>query len=306
MKKLLLIAFASVFAFAAGCGNASEKDAEKTPETTNDSIATALGKTYGASASAELAGEKDLVKSEFVEGLSFALNTTDPNALNNTGYSLQQQLQKATGPQHDSLASRLQGMSAGIGMQQMFNYLAAMGENLDKNAFLAAFKSSFLAQQAPDVTAERATVEQFLDRIQEKAMAENKEQAEKNDKEGKAYIEKQMNADKSIQKTASGLAYKVLQKGNGPRLKDGDVARLKYTGKHIDGSVFDDGGGQIAEFSPAQVVAGFGEGLMLMNVGSKYRFYIPGNLGYGMQGTPGGPIGPNEMLIFDVELIGIK
>ena len=59
MKKLLLIAFASVFAFAAGCGNASEKDAEKTPETTNDSIATALGKTYGASASAELAGEKE-------------------------------------------------------------------------------------------------------------------------------------------------------------------------------------------------------------------------------------------------------
>lgn len=82
---------------------------------------------------------------------------------------------------------------------------------------------------------------------------------------------------------------------------------VKYEGRHIDGSVFDDGQGQVQEFPVSRVVPGFSEGLMLMSPGAKYRFYIPGNLGYGERGTgAGGPIGPNETLVFDVELVGIK
>ncbi|KLD69243.1 hypothetical protein Y886_43125 [Xanthomonas hyacinthi DSM 19077] len=83
--------------------------------------------------------------------------------------------------------------------------------------------------------------------------------------------------------------------------------RVNYEGKLLNGEVFDSSykTGQPAEFLLSQVVPGWSEGVALMPVGAKYRFWIPSNLGYGPRGTPGGPIGPDAMLTFDVELLGI-
>ena len=83
--------------------------------------------------------------------------------------------------------------------------------------------------------------------------------------------------------------------------------RVHYRGTLLDGTEFDSSHrrGEPSEFGLNQVIAGCTEGLTLMPVGAKYRLWIPGDLAYGARGTPGGPIGPNQMLIFDVELLDI-
>ena len=95
--------------------------------------------------------------------------------------------------------------------------------------------------------------------------------------------------------------------GTGPEAKAGDNVSVHYTGTLADGTKFDSSvdRGEPTEFGVGQVIPGWIEGLQLMPVGSKYRFWIPAKLAYGTQGTPGGPIGPNAMLTFEVELLGI-
>lgn len=106
--------------------------------------------------------------------------------------------------------------------------------------------------------------------------------------------------------TASGLQYEVISEGNGPRPKESDTVRCHYEGTLIDGTVFDSSymRNQPAEFGLRQVIAGWTEGVQLMKVGSKYKFYIPYNLGYGEHGA-GNAIPPFATLIFTVELLAI-
>lgn len=148
--------------------------------------------------------------------------------------------------------------------------------------------------------------EAFAQKLQLKRMQEQMQAASKNAKEGQAFFAKNGKAP-GVQTTASGLQYQVLKAGNGPKPKATDAVTVHYTGTLLDGTKFDssyDHGGP-ATLPLAQVVPGWREGIQLMPVGSKYRLWIPAALGYGEQGTPGGPIPPNATLVFDVELIGI-
>jgi len=123
-------------------------------------------------------------------------------------------------------------------------------------------------------------------------------------KAGKAFLES--NKKKSgVTTTASGLQYEVLKKGSGAKPKATDTVTVHYEGKLTSGTVFDSSiaRGEPATFPLNGVIKGWTEGVQLMAVGSKFRFYIPSELGYGAQG--GGSIGPNEVLIFEVELISI-
>ena len=117
-------------------------------------------------------------------------------------------------------------------------------------------------------------------------------------------------AKEGVKSTASGLQYQVLAEGpaDGKSPSDANIVVVNYEGTLTTGAKFDSSydRGQPAEFPLGQVIPGWVEGVQLMSVGDKYRFFIPPQLAYGPTGTPGGPIGPNEALVFDVELLEVK
>lgn len=129
----------------------------------------------------------------------------------------------------------------------------------------------------------------------------------KNAKDGEAFLAANK-AKPGVITLPSGLQYKILQPGTGPKPTPADVVICNYSGKLIDGTEFDSSykRGQPATFPVGQVIKGWTEALQLMPVGSKWELVIPPALAYGEKGTNGGPIGPNETLVFDVELLSIQ
>lgn len=136
--------------------------------------------------------------------------------------------------------------------------------------------------------------------------------AEQQAKKGKEAIEKgqkflaENKKRQGVVELPSGLQYEILKPGTGPKPTKEDKVTTHYHGTTIDGKVFDSSveHGQPAQFGISQVIAGWTEALQLMPVGSKWKLFIPSNLAYGERGA-GGNIGPNETLVFEVELISI-
>ncbi|MEL1264627.1 FKBP-type peptidyl-prolyl cis-trans isomerase [Pseudoxanthomonas putridarboris] len=150
------------------------------------------------------------------------------------------------------------------------------------------------------------TVEQAQAEMQAYLTKRQGAQAQRNRDEGAKFLAENK-AQNGVITTPSGLQYMVLREGNGQRPLPSSRVRVNYEGKLLDGTVFDSSysRGQPAEFGLNQVIAGWTEGVSLMPVGAKYRFWIPSNLAYGPDGAPGGTIGPDATLTFDVELMGI-
>ncbi len=131
------------------------------------------------------------------------------------------------------------------------------------------------------------------------------EKARPNLEAGKKFLEENKKKP-GVQTTASGLQYEVISTGDGPKPSSVDTFVCHYRGTLIDGTEFDASynRNQPLTLGVSQVIAGWTEGLQLMATGSKYKFYIPYNLGYGMQET--GSIPPGSTLIFEVELLEVK
>lgn len=149
-------------------------------------------------------------------------------------------------------------------------------------------------------------LQELSTRMQTAQQQQFEEATTKNAAEGAAYLEENGQRDGVIT-TASGLQYEVLTQGTGARPSATDQATVNYRGTLVDGTEFDSSyeRGEPATFPINQVIAGWTEALQLMPVGSKYRFVIPSNLGYGERGS-GPVIGPNATLIFEVELLSIN
>jgi FKBP-type peptidyl-prolyl cis-trans isomerase FklB len=129
----------------------------------------------------------------------------------------------------------------------------------------------------------------------------------KNTKEGEAFLAANK-AKPGVVTLPSGLQYKIITEGNGPKPTAADTIVCNYKGTLLDGTEFDSSykRGQPATIPVGRVIKGWTEALQLMPVGSKWELFIPPSLAYGEQGTNGGPIGPNATLVFDVELLSIQ
>ena len=155
------------------------------------------------------------------------------------------------------------------------------------------------AQLDEALTAFEAEMAQKLQQRQQTLGAENK-------RAGDEYLA-QNKARAEVKTLPSGLQYEVVKEGTGPSPSANDVVRVHYHGQLIDGTVFDSSvqRGEPAQFPVNQVIAGWTEALQKMKVGGKWRLFVPPDLAYGPRGAEGSPIGPNAVLVFDVELLGI-
>ncbi len=195
-------------------------------------------------------------------------------------------------------------------------YLKDSELNFDKESFITGLEDGLagrdLRLSAEDLTKIRGIIQQKQQEVQQakkdKMMAELEVQKVENAKKGAAFLKEKSMAD-GVMKTESGLMYEVITQGEGAKPSSPTTTVVvHYTGTLIDGTKFDSSvdRGQPATFALNQVIPGWTEGLQLMPVGSKYRFYIAPELAYGSDARPGSPIGPNSTLIFDVEMIEIK
>ena len=169
--------------------------------------------------------------------------------------------------------------------------------------FLKGVREAYEGKQLPaNINEFGQKMMEYLSKRAEATIAEKAKVAEAE----AADFWKKLEKEDGIQKTQSGLAFKVTQKGDDKVVasENSDV-KINYTGKLINGSVFDstEKHGKPAEFNLANVIPGFREGLQKVGKGGKITLYIPSKLGYGTQAIPGIP--PNSTLIFDVEILDV-
>jgi FKBP-type peptidyl-prolyl cis-trans isomerase FklB len=193
-------------------------------------------------------------------------------------------------------------LGLGIGQQ-----LAQMGaEGISAADFAQAIKDVLEGNELKVSHREAQTIVQDYFQKQEQKLSAQRAEAGKAHKEaGEKYLAE--NAKKAgVITLPSGLQYQVLKEGNGKKPTAKDTVMCHYEGFLIDGTVFDSSvqRGEPATFPLQQVIAGWTEGLQLMQEGAKYRFFIPYRLGYG-EGGAGSSIPPFAALIFDVELIQV-
>jgi FKBP-type peptidyl-prolyl cis-trans isomerase FklB len=190
---------------------------------------------------------------------------------------------------------------------QMGMQLSQQKDEIDMNSVIQGFTDAFSGNK-PQMSMEemQKAMQTFQQDIQAKQMAKMKELAEKNAKEGADFLAANKKKD-GVKTLKSGLQYKVLKSGNGPSPKATDTVVTHYVGTLIDGKVFDSSykRGEPVTFPVSGVIKGWTEALQKMKVGDKWQLFIPSDLAYGEQGA-GQTIGPNAVLIFEIELLEIK
>lgn len=197
-------------------------------------------------------------------------------------------------------------LSYALGMSMGHNFKGTGIKTLNSADFAAGVASVYDGVK-PEMTFDEAKriVNEYFAKLEAEMQAEAAKQGEVNRKNGEAFLTENAKRD-GIKETESGLQYEVLESGKGDSPKASDNVEVHYTGKLIDGTVFDSSveRGVPASFGVTQVIPGWVEALQLMHEGDKWRLYIPSDLAYGPNGA-GGVIGPNMTLIFDVELLRV-
>lgn len=203
-------------------------------------------------------------------------------------------------------SKELDRISYALGLSMGNNFRSSGIEKIDVKDFADGVAAVF-SEEKPRMTYDeaKAEIQKFFTAMEERQRAAAEEIGKVNAAAGEEFLGK--NGQRSeVKITTSGLQYEVLEEGTGIQPKATDRVMVHYTGKLIDGTVFDSSveRGEPATFGVTQVIPGWVEALQLMKEGAKWRLFIPSNLAYGPNGA-GGVIGPNATLIFDVELIKV-
>ena len=186
-----------------------------------------------------------------------------------------------------------------VGDQNKQQLETSGAEDFNMDVLVGAFEKQLKGEET------QMTIEDARTFIQAYFQKMAEVQGEKKTKEGDEFLAKNKERD-GVVELESGLQYEVITEGTGPKPTAEQTVKVHYTGTLINGKVFDSSveSGEPATFGVGQVIPGWTEALQLMPVGSKWKVYIPGNLAYGPRGA-GADIGPNETLIFEVELLEI-
>jgi len=208
----------------------------------------------------------------------------------------------APGP---ALTTDKQKQSYALGMN-IARTISRQGADVDAAAMARGLRDT-LSGAKPLLTDDEAeaALKQLQDVVKVKQDAELQKMGEANMKEGQEFLAANKTKD-GVVTLPSGLQYKIITPGTGPKPTTDDTVVCNYSGTLLDGTEFDSSykRGQPAEFPVKGVIKGWTEALQLMPVGSKWQLFIPSDLAYGPQGR--GPIPPNATLIFQVELLSIK
>ncbi|HLF30484.1 MAG TPA: FKBP-type peptidyl-prolyl cis-trans isomerase [Xanthomonadales bacterium] len=191
------------------------------------------------------------------------------------------------------------GMDIGASLKQQ-------GSDIDLNSLFEAITAVYNGQTPALTPEEAATIrESFIAQRRAAAETERQSSAAANAAEGDKFLLENRTKE-GVVVTDSGLQYQVVELGTGPKPTATDMVKVHYRGTLLNGDEFDSSyaRGEPISFQLDQVIPGWTEGVQLMPVGSKFKFFIPPSLAYGEAG--GGPIGPNATLVFDVELLGIE
>ena len=280
MKKLFLTAAVALGLGAfTSCNNGACKADANDPQV--DTLTAVFGEMYGYGVGGELAADSTFDKKAFLAGLQSVISMNDDNE------------------------AYTQGVQFGM---QVKNMLAQVKEreNIDikTKAWYRSFKKAFMSDSMKNPALMQPEVMRLMNAIKDKNKA-NDPRAIANKKNEEKYIADSLANNPEIKKSEGGVYYKVIKEGKGEKFKKTDRVMVKYTGRHLDGKEFDSSKGEAVPFNPMQVVKGFGEMLEMMSPGAVYTIYIPAELGYGLNGQEP-VIEPNEMLIFDVETVGLE
>ena len=303
MKKFALLILLAAFI---GCQQTVEK---KTLELTTkmDKVSYSIGIDIGKSFENQ---PFDVLADDISQGLSDALTKSVARLTEQDMEETLKNFQTEMMSQKDTVnltpPSNMDKVSYSIGFD--------IGKSFEKQTFelvpeaISKGLNDGISSTDPLMTAEEMeeTLTAFQEEIMNQQDSGRKDVAEKNKKEGEAFLAANKTKEGVIT-TDSGLQYKVLTAGTGRTPAKSDQVETHYRGTLIDGKEFDSSykRGETITFPVSGVIAGWTEALLLMKEGDKWQLFIPGNLAYGPRGA-GGDIGPNATLIFDIELVAVK
>lgn len=201
----------------------------------------------------------------------------------------------------------LDRISYALGMSMGQNFRSSGIPTIDIADFTAGLSVVYGdAEQKMTYAEAKTEIQKYFEAMAARQQEEMQAKAKINEEAGIAYLAKNKER-KEVLTTPSGLQYEVIKEGNGKQPTANDSVTVHYTGRLIDGTVFDSSvdRGEPATFGVTQVIPGWVEALQMMKEGTQWRLYIPSALAYGPNGA-GNVIGPNETLIFDVELLKVN
>ena len=275
------------------CGN-GEKDSQANDTLASVEVSDSISEYYGVMAGSYINGEltyyaresgEGYDRKEFVRGIEAVLKKEHSDAY-------------------------IAGMNTAMRLNQDMNEMKKQGVRVDRKKVLDAVSKYILADSVPDsVRNDAAAVYQRLMGSVQKANQDREEarkakspEAVKNVKTAEAFLDKQMKENPAIKKTRSGLAYVLTNPGTGEKYGENQRIKVKYTGRHINGEVFDSN--DEATFSLGTgMTEGINEVLELLSPGASGTFYIPGKLAFGANGIPQVGIGPMEMVVYEMEVL---